>query len=152
MRNLQKLWFFSSIAIALIIGLPAAQSDTPFEAGSNIRVEGAAATVAREGETSRIRFRIVNDSPATFHVLGIDTSVARGARLVADIGKAERTALESIGVPPGETLDLTTSHLWYEIGLVTRDLHTGETFDIALRFVGGKLAVPVHVHDTPSGR
>ncbi len=138
------------IVLALVSSLPAVLADTPFDMGSNIRVEAATATPARQGDSSRIRFRIINGSTAPFHVIGIDTPVAREARLVARIGDIETAVLESIGTPAGETLDLTTSHLWYEIGPVTRDLRAGETFEMNLRFVGGKLTVPVHVHEAPS--
>ncbi|MAD38249.1 MAG: hypothetical protein CMO28_16285 [Tistrella sp.] len=146
MSNRCDRWTSSLIALVLISIFSAARPDTPFEAGLNVRIDAATATAARQGETSRIRFRIVNDSPAAFHVIGIETPVAREARLVADVGESERNVLESIGVPAGESLDLTTSHLWYETGPLTRDLDAGETFDMTLRFVGGQLTVPVHVH------
>ena len=152
MQRFQKPWILSLIMLVLTIGAPIARADTPFEVGNNILVDAATATVARQGETSRIRFRVVNGSTATFHLLGLDTAVSRGARLIADVGKAERTILESIGIPAGETLNLTTSHLWYETGPVTRDLEAGEVFDMTLLFVGGQLTVPVHVHDAPPGR
>ena len=142
MQRFQKPWILSLIMLVLTIGAPIARADTPFEVGNNILVDAATATVARQGETSRIRFRVVNGSTATFHLLGLDTAVSRGARLIADVGKAERTILESIGIPAGETLNLTTS----------RDLEAGEVFDMTLLFVGGQLTVPVHVHDAPPGR
>src|SRR3546814_5632161 len=77
------------IVLALLSSLSAAQADTPFAVGSNIRVVAATATPARQGASSRIRFRIVNGSTAPFHVIGIDTPVAREARLVARIGDVE---------------------------------------------------------------
>lgn len=140
------------IVLVLVSSLPAVQADTPFEVGSNIRVEAATATPARQGDSSRIRFRIINGSRGPFHVIGIDTPVARETKLVARIGDVETTVLESIGVPASETLDLTTSHLWYEIAPVTRDLRAGETFEMRLRFAGGQLIVPVHVHEAPSAK
>lgn len=98
----------------------------------------------------RINIGFNREGAVTLDRPGIDTPVAREARLVARIGDIETAVLESIGAPAGETLDLTTSHLWYEIGPVTRDMGTGETFEMSLRFVGGKLTVPVHVHEAPS--
>lgn len=148
------LKFMSSlllIALALVSSPPAVQADIPLEVGSSIRVEAVTATPARQGDSSRIRFRIVNGSRAPFHVLGIDTPVAREVKLVARIGDVETTVLESIGAPAGETLDLTTSHLWYKIGPLTRDLRSGETFEMRVRFVGGQLTVPVHVHEASLG-
>lgn len=147
MSNRWKLWASSLIALVLISIFSAARPDTPFDAGLNVQIDAATATAARQGETSRIQFRIVNDSPAAFHVIGIETPVAREAHLVARIGPGEYTTLESLGVPSGETLDLTTSHLWYETGPVTRDLLAGQTLEMTLTFVGGQLMVPVHVHE-----
>src|SRR3546814_17541330 len=103
---------------------------------------------ARQVPPSRSRFRIVNGSTAPFHVIGIDTPVAREARLVARIGDVETAVLESIGAPAGETLDLTTSHLWYEIAPVTRDLRAGETFEMRRHCAGGQLPVPFTFHNT----
>ena len=152
MLNHNTLSALSLLVLMLISVLPGARADTPFEAGLNIRIEAVTASAARQGEVSRIRFRIVNDSGTAFHVIGIDTPVAPMTKLIADVGKAEKTVFDSIGVPAGETLDLTTSHLWYETGALTRDLQSGETFDMTLRFVGGEFTVPVHVHDSPSGK
>ena len=138
--------FLLLISLVSIAGLSAVQADIPLELGNDIRVEAAIATPTKKGEFSRLRFRIVNGSTAAIHVTGIDTPVAQGAKLVARIGESETTSLDSIGVPAGEILDLTTSHLWYEIGPVMRDLRVGETFEMTLSFVGWQLAVPVHVH------
>lgn len=147
MRKRQWLWLsFLLIVYVSILGITVVRADTPFDVGWDIRIEAATASPARQGEASRIRFRIVNHSRTTFHVIGIEIPMARMARLVADVGESERMVLESIGVPAGESLDLTTSHLWYETGPLTRDLDAGETFDMILRFVGGQLTIPVHVH------
>lgn len=137
------------IGFLLIAGPLPGHADTPFDVGYGVRIEAATATPARQGESSRIRFRILNDSNGVIHVVGIEVPMAREARLVARIGPGDYTTLESLGVPPGDTLDLTTSHLWYETGPVTRDLRAGETFDMTLNFVGGQLAFPVHVHGIP---
>jgi len=153
MRKRQGLWLSSLLIVFVsITGLFAVQADTPFEVGWNIRIEAATASPARQGESSRIRFRIVNDSRGNFHVIGIEIPVAQMATLVADVGEAHKYILDSIGVPAGEILDLTTSHLWFETTAVIRNLQPGETFDMTLRFVGGELTVPVHVHDSQSGQ
>lgn len=138
--------FLLVIPLIAIAGISAVRADIPLELGNDIRIEAAVATPTKKGELSRLRFRIVNGSTAAIHVTGIDTPVAQGAKLVARIGETETTSLESIGVPAGEILDLTTSHLWYEIGPVMRDLRVGETFEMTLSFVGWQLVVPVHVH------
>lgn len=153
MRMRRRLWFSSLLMIVFvaIISLSTVRADTPLETGWNVRIEAATASPAQQGEAARIRFRIVNESTATFHVIGIDVPVADMARLVADVGEAGQDVLDSIGVPAGETLDLTTSHLYFETAAVTRNLQQGETLDMTLQFVGGQLNVPVHVHDSSSG-
>jgi len=146
-RDCQKLWVYPFVALVLIICLSAVRADSPFEVGNNIRVEAATATPARQGGVSRIRFRVVNDSGSSLHVLGIETPVASDAKLVARIGDAVTTVLESIGVPAGESVDLTTSHLWFEVEPMVRDLVAGETFEMTIMFVGARLATSVHVHE-----
>lgn len=146
MSNHSTLSVLSLLVLMLIFVLPGARADTPYEAGLNIRIEAATATAARRGETSRIRFRIVNDSPTTFHVIGIEIPMARAANLIARIGPDEYTTLESLGVSSGETLDLTTSHLWYDTSPVTRDLLAGQWFEMTLMLAEGRLTVPLHVH------
>ncbi|MEX2643155.1 MAG: hypothetical protein WD270_06855 [Acetobacterales bacterium] len=136
---------FVLLAGVLLAGADAVHGDSPFEAGSDIRIEAATATPARRGEVSRIRFRIVNNSRAAFHVTGLDTPAGE-ASLGARLGTIERAVPDSLGVPAGETVDLTTSHLSYEFGPLTQELHAGETFDMTLSFVGGRFVVPVHVH------
>lgn len=138
------------IALQLVTSLPAVRADTPFEMGNNIHIESAIATPAQPGDASRVSFRIINDSTADFHLIGISTPVACEAKLLARIGPTATTVLDSIGIPEGEALDLTTSHLWYEIRPVLRDLHVGATFEMTLNFAGGQLTVPVHVHENPS--
>src|SRR3546814_17454129 len=86
------------IALQLVAGLPAVRADTPFEMGNNIHIESAIATPAQPGDTSRVRFRIINDSTAPFHLLGISTQVAREARLFDSTGPTAQTVLASIGV------------------------------------------------------
>src|SRR3546814_15325441 len=98
------------IALQFVAGSPAVRADTPFEIGNNIHIESAIATPAQPGDTSRVRFRIINDSTAPFHLIGISTPVAREARLFARIGPTATTVLSPIGVPAGEALALTTSH------------------------------------------
>ncbi len=139
----------SFLALLQISSWGVARADVSLEVGDNVRVERATATAAQEGESSRLQFRIVNDSSSRIHVTGIETSVAPTARLVARIGPGEYSTLESLGIPPGETFDLTTSHLWYETGPLVRSLSEGEVFEMTLGFVAGSLSVPVHVHFAP---
>ena len=136
-----------ALVAALTIGsVPLAQADTPLDIGNSVRIEAATGTPAQVDESSRIRFRILNDSPSQIHLMRVETKVAGVARLVARIGEDEYTTLESLGVLPGEVLDLTTSHLWYETGPAIRDLEKGQSFGMTVGFVRGSLTIPVHVH------
>lgn len=148
----RKLWIPALLITAFVFSLSVVQADTPFEVGQNLRIEAATASATQKGEAARIRFSIINDSTATFHIVGIDVPVADRAQLVADVGEARKEVLDSIGVPAEEILDLTTSHLYFETSAVTRNLRQGETFDMTLEFVGGQLTIPVHVHDISSVR
>ena len=122
----RALWTFSLIGLLLIWNLPVADADTPFETGEDVRIEAPMATVARQGEISRIHFRLVNGSSSRIHMIGLETAMAGDAQLVVRIGESEYTTLESFGVPAGETLDLTASHLgtksvlFFEIGARAR--------------------------------
>ena len=80
------------------------------------------------------------------HLLGISTAVAEHAELIADVGNGKLVKLDSISIPADSTLDLTTSHLRYEIYPLRRDLRVGDEFQIDLDFVSWTTAARVHVH------
>lgn len=124
-----------------------AGADAVVDLDTDVTVEAATASPARKGESSRIRFRLVNEGSAALHITGIETDLAERTQLVGRIGAVRTAVLDSIGAPSGETLDLTTSHLWFEIDPLERDLREGETFDVRLNFVEGSISVPVHVHE-----
>lgn len=128
-----------------------AGADTGVDLDTDVTVEAATASPARRGENSRILFRLVNDGSAALHITGIETDLAERTLLVGRIGPVRTAVLDSIGAPAGETLDLTTSHLWFEIDPLERDLREGETFDVRLNFVEGSTLVPVHVHEPGLG-
>lgn len=141
----------AAAAFAVLVTTVAAQAsaDEPRDLGGQVRVEGAVATPGVKGGRSQIRFRIVNESRSELHLVGISTPVAGFAELVARLGPRETTKLESIGVPADEVLDLTTSHLRYEIYPLRTELTAGDEFPITLNLVQWSVTVPVHVHDTP---
>jgi len=112
-------------------------------------VEAATANPAPAGGQTIVRFKIVNDGPTGIHLIGITTPLARHARLRARVGTAEVVDIGSIGVEPEATLDLTTSHLWYELYPLERELVAGESFPVRFDFATGRLTVPVHVHPEP---
>ncbi|MEQ9642754.1 MAG: copper chaperone PCu(A)C, partial [Alphaproteobacteria bacterium] len=98
------------------------------------------------GERSRVRFRVVNEGSVNMHLLGISTEVAEHAVLIADVGDGKLVQLESINIPADSTLDLTTSHLRYEIYPLNRTLRADDEFAINLDFVTWKTQAQVHVH------
>src|SRR3546814_11432069 len=104
--------------------------------GNNIHIESAIATPAKPGDTSRVRFRIINDSTAPFHLIGISTPVASEAWMFAHIGPTATTMLAYTGVPPAAALDHTTTHHCYKILPVLRDLLSGQTFEMSQTFHG----------------
>jgi copper(I)-binding protein len=107
----------------------------------------AVADTAAEGGRSRLRFRVVNDGASRLHLTGVRSDVAGQADLVARTGEATETLLASFPIPAGEELDLTTSHLRYELHPLRRDLVEDETFVALLDFGRWSVEVPVHVHE-----
>ncbi|MCG8596099.1 MAG: hypothetical protein MI785_17295 [Kiloniellales bacterium] len=53
-----------------------------------------------------------------------------------------------MAVRAGSELDLTTSHMWIEIGPLARDVKAGDTIPIELVFLRSRLRVEAHVHGT----
>jgi copper(I)-binding protein len=126
-------------------------ADTILElGGSRVRVEVATATPAPKGGRSRLQFRIVNEGRDPLHLISVRSDVAERADLVARTGASTETLLTSFPIPPGAELDLTTSHLRFELYPLRRDLVTDETFTAILDFVRWTIEVPVHVHE-PTG-
>lgn len=151
MRSLSRALASMLIGAFLAIAASPARADAVVDLDTDVTVEAATATPGRRGESSRVRFRLVNGGTASLHVVGLSTAIAESASLVARIGAVGTTVLGSVGAPAGETLDLTTSHLWFEISPLARDLTSGESFDVSLNLVGGSIVVPVHVHDAEFG-
>ena len=132
---------------AYLGGASYATADVRQEYGASVVVENVYATAGHVGDSAFLRFRIVNDSRDDLHLVGLTTDVAPSARLLADVGKDQPAVLESIGIPAESTLDLTTSHLRYELHPLRVDLVPGSTFPIVLRFVNGRIQTEAHVHD-----
>ena len=66
----------------------------------------------------------------------------------ARIGNHEARTIDSVAVRAGSELDLTTSHMWIEIGPLARDVKAGDTIPIELVFLRSRLCVEAHVHGT----
>lgn len=79
-------------------------------------------------------------------LLGASAQIAENSRLVARIGAQDTTELQSISVPAGEVLDLTTSHLWYQLSPLRNALELGDEFALELNLVYTTVKITVHVH------
>lgn len=138
------------IAIWTLVGLMMvimhpAMADEPVELG-DITIEAATATPDAKGGRSKVRFQIINNSRTDLHLIAISTPVADKAELVARVGTRKTSVLQSIGIPSEETLDLTTSHLYYEIYPLRQILRSGDEFSVTLHFAGWSKSTLIHVH------
>ena len=138
-------WCHMLLAPALIPS-SMAWADTPVDVGTSVRIESAVATPGNAGGRSSIRFKLINDSSSSLHLLGLVTPVAEQAELVARTGPDKASRLQSITISKESVLDLTTSHLRFEVDGLLRALIPGEEFPMTLRFVGFSVPVVVHVH------
>ena len=122
-----------------------ALADEPVDLG-DIRIEAATPPPGVKGGRSKLRFQIENNSRIDLHLIGISTSVAEKSELVARVGTKKTSVLQSIGVASDEILDLTTSHLHYEIYPLQQTIHSGDEFSMTLHFLGWSESTLVHVH------
>ena len=118
----------------------------PLSLGDQVQVENAYATSGPAASSTEVRFRLVNDSGTTVVLLGVSSRIAKNSRLVARIGALDTTELQSISVPAGEVLDLTTSHLWYELSPLRNKLEAGDVFELELNLVNARVMTNIHVH------
>src|SRR3546814_6876863 len=79
------------------------------------------------------------------HLLGVATPLAKDAHLVGRISDHKTARLGSIGIRPGDALDLTTSHLWIELGPLSQGFTQGDLIPIELVFVRGRIHADAHV-------
>lgn len=149
MKVIMTAIFVSMTAAGIALGAAVAGADELSFIGNNVVVDDAVISAGKKGERTSVRFRVINDSNSIVHLMGVETDVTEGSKLVARIGDNETTTLQSIGVGADDVLDFATSHLWYEVGPLTRDLSEGETLTMQLHLVGANLSVPLHVHERP---
>lgn len=122
-------------------------ADQPPDHHGHMTVEDVWATPAGAGSRSILRLRIINEGHDHVHLLGVETPVAKEARIIGRIGNDETRTIDSIGVGGDSNLDMTTSHLWVELGPLTREVQAGESVPIELVFVRGRVRVNAHVHN-----
>ena len=123
-----------------------AVADEPPDHHGDIVIEEVWATPSLRGGHSVLRLRLINDSQEHVHLLGIETPFATDAHIVGRIDDHQSTTFDSISVRANDDLDLTTSHLWIELGPLTRDISPGESIPVELVFLRSRLHVEAHVH------
>ena len=137
------------LAIAVAPAL-AATADQPPDHHGRIIIDKVWVTPAEVGDRSKLRFRLVNQSYDPVYLLGVDSPVATHARIVARISDRDTTKIESVAVRADSELDLTTSHMWIELGPLARPIKPGESIPIELIFVRSRVHVYAHVHGADS--
>ena len=124
-------------ALALAISLVDASSafaDVSINATTGLRIEQPRATSGTIGSTSILSFKVVNENSVALHLVTVSTPVAKQAKLIAAVGNGKTVDLGSIAIPATETLDLTTTHLKYELSPLTKNLELGEEFPLKIIF------------------
>src|SRR3546814_20750329 len=79
------------------------------------------------------------------HLLGAATPVATVSQIIGRISDHQTARLGSIGIRPDGALELTTSHLWIELGPLSREIRQGDFIPIELVFVRGRIHADAHV-------
>lgn len=140
-----SLWLMIAAVLALYAGAPS-YADQPPDYHGYMIVESVWATPAREGGRSILRLRIINEGFEQAHLLGVETPVATDAHIVGRISDHETTTLDSVGVSADSELDLTTDHMWIELGPLVRAVEPGDSIPLELVFLRSRLRVLAHVH------
>ncbi len=146
--RVRKLSMLLSLLIAAPFLANPAMADVALELNEGIRIETPMASPAAAGGRTKLVFRIENGSGVDLYLLGVSTPVAPNAELIASLGGGKETRIEGIGIPAGEVLDLTTTHLRYVLYPLVTELRSGQEFSAVLRFVEGDVPITVHVHGT----
>ncbi|MBT5108660.1 MAG: copper chaperone PCu(A)C [Rhodospirillaceae bacterium] len=145
-------WLGFAFLVSLIAMLmaPVARADTAPDAYDGVTITSVAVQSASSGQNSELRFHIVNDSAAPMTIIGVESELLTGARILAQTGHGEPVDLGSISVPGEETLDLNSSHLKIELTGLKRDFKTDEIIPLSLVLVRGTIPIKAHVHDLPT--
>lgn len=138
-----------SFVLFMALATPA-HADEKLELKEWVGIERATAFPASVGACTEIRFEITNQSDQNIHLLGLEVGFASSARLIARIDANRTVTMDSITIPAWETLDLTTSHLVFEVCGINETLRLDEEFEITLNFVSWKRTVPIHIHGQPN--
>lgn len=143
--NTNSRFRLSFVALLLLFSVPAV-ADEPATLTESVYIDRATARPAPAGTCTDIRFQITNRSEQYIHLLGLKSDAVSTARLVGRIETDQTTTMESITIPAAETLDLTTTHLSFEVCGLKRPLVLGDEIEVTLDFVDWERTVLVHVH------
>ena len=136
-----------SVVLLLTLRLTAASgyADEPPLYFGNVIVAEASATAAAAGGFSKLRFKLINNGSQSVYFLSIETDLAKESQLMVHLGGEDWTALESIGVPSGEVLDLHSAHFYVLLGPLRQPFEEGDVFDARLKLVSAEIPVVFHV-------
>lgn len=122
------------------------RADQPADHHGRITVEDVWVTPANEAGRAILRLRILNGTHSPMHLLGVATPIAKGSQIIGRVSSHQAASLGSISILPDDRLDFTTSHLWIELGPLSREIQQGELIPIELVFVRGRIPADAHVH------
>lgn len=141
-RLLSLLIASSSVILAAV----PVRADQPSHHHGDVVVENVWITPAKDAEQAILRLRILNETQSPMHLLGVTAPLAKSSQIVGRVSDHQTASLGSIGIRPDSALDLTTSHLWIELGPLSREIKQGELIPIELVFVRGRIPADAHVH------
>lgn len=143
----RRIAIWITLAFAAVLGAERpASADQPPDYHGQMIVENAWVTPARAGGRSILRLRIINESQDHAHLLRVETPFTSQTQIVGRISDHKTATFESISVRADSDLDLTTDHMWIELGPLTRGVKAGDSIPIDLVFLRGRVRVKAHVH------
>ena len=96
------------------------------------------AMAAKAGENTRVYMVIENEETENITVTGLETPVARRAQFRFQADSETVASLSSRSILPEEALNVGTSHMWFELVDLRRDLVMGSQFKAALKRADGR--------------
>lgn len=139
------IWITLAFAAALSTEGPA-NADQPPDYHGQMIVENVWATPARAGGRSILRLRIINEGHDHAHLLGVETPLTSQTQIVGRMSDHKTVTFDSISVRADSDLDLTTDHMWIELGPLTHAVEAGSSITLDLVFLRGRVRVEAHVH------
>lgn len=96
------------------------------------------AMAAKAGENTRVFMVIENEETESIVITALETPVARGAQFRFQADPETVASLSSRSIRPEEALNVGTSHMWFELIDLRRDLVMGSQFKAALKLADGR--------------